>query len=74
MTANDKTPGKSKIALTQRAPAEWAGDLVPGSGRLTVGSGVVDVSHSLKSRHEDVFAPQHFNEMSMYQAAHALCG
>ena len=74
MTTNDKTAGKPKIVLNRRAKAEWKGDLVHGSGRLTVGSGAVDVSHSLKSRHEDVFAPQHFNEMSMYQAAHALCG
>src|SRR5438270_9004846 len=27
-----------------------------------------------QTKHEDVFAPQHFNEMPMYQAAHALCG
>ena len=27
-----------------------------------------------KTKHDDLFAPQHFNEMPMYQAAHALCG
>src|SRR5256885_15168498 len=27
-----------------------------------------------ETKHDDVFAPQHFNEMPMYQAAHALCG
>ena len=27
-----------------------------------------------QTKHEDVFAPHHFNEMPMYQAAHALCG
>jgi hypothetical protein len=26
------------------------------------------------TKHDDVFAPPHFNEMPMYQAAHALCG
>jgi hypothetical protein len=27
-----------------------------------------------ETKHEDVFAPHHFNQMPMYQAAHALCG
>src|SRR5438270_2157944 len=27
-----------------------------------------------ETKHDDIFAPQHFNEMPMYQAAHALCG
>jgi hypothetical protein len=26
------------------------------------------------TKHDDVFARPHFNEMPMYQAAHALCG
>jgi hypothetical protein len=28
----------------------------------------------VETKHDDVFAPPHFNEMPMYQAAHALCG
>jgi hypothetical protein len=27
-----------------------------------------------ETKHDDVFAAPHFNEMPMYQAAHALCG
>jgi hypothetical protein len=27
-----------------------------------------------ETRHDDVFAPPHFNEMPMYQPVHALCG
>src|SRR6202171_4107405 len=27
-----------------------------------------------ETKHDDVFAPHQFNEMPMYQAAHALCG
>src|SRR5947209_15826045 len=27
-----------------------------------------------ETKHEDVFAPQYFNEMPMYQTAHILCG
>src|SRR3954454_8174086 len=27
-----------------------------------------------ETKHDDVFAPLHFNEMPMYQPAHALCG
>jgi hypothetical protein len=32
--------------------------------------------HPAETKHDDVFAPHphHFNEMPMYQAAHALCG
>jgi hypothetical protein len=26
-----------------------------------------------ETKHEDVFAPQHFDQMPMYQEAHALC-
>ena len=28
----------------------------------------------VETKHDDVFARQHFNEMPMYQPAHALCG
>ena len=27
-----------------------------------------------ETKHDDLFAPPHFNELPMYQAAHALCG
>ena len=27
-----------------------------------------------ETKHDDLFAPQHFNEMPMYQPADALCG
>jgi hypothetical protein len=27
-----------------------------------------------ETKHDDVVAPHHFNQMPMYQAAHALCG
>jgi hypothetical protein len=41
MTTIERPPDKlRKIALRRRAKAEWKGDLVQGSGRLTVGSGV----------------------------------
>ncbi len=53
MTTNDKTADKRKIALNRRAQAEWQGDLLHGSGRLTVGSGALDVPYSVRSRFED---------------------
>jgi osmotically inducible protein OsmC len=71
MTANDKTTGKPKIALTRRARAEWKGDLVHGSGRLTVGSGALDVPYSVKSRFED--GQSATNPEELLGAAHAGC-
>jgi osmotically inducible protein OsmC len=70
MTTNDKTAGK-KIALTRRARAEWTGDLVHGSGRLTVGSGALNVPYSLKSRLED--GQSATNPEELLGAAHAGC-
>ncbi len=70
MTTNDKTAGKPKIALTRDARAEWTGDLVHGSGRLTVGSGAVDAPYSLKSRLQGQSAT---NPEELLGAAHAGC-
>jgi len=71
MTTNDKAAGKPKIALSRRAQAEWIGDLVHGSGRLTVGSGALDVPYSLKSRLED--GQSATNPEELLGAAHAGC-
>jgi osmotically inducible protein OsmC len=38
---------------TQKAEAEWQGNLVEGSGRLKVGSGAFDGSCAFKSRFEE---------------------
>ena len=71
MTTNDKTAGKPKIALTRDAQAEWTGDLLHGSGRLTVGSGAIDVPYSVKSRLED--GQSATNPEELLGAAHAGC-
>src|SRR6266446_10738114 len=71
MTTNDKTAGKPKIVLNRRAKAEWKGDLVHGSGRLTVGSGAIDVPYSLKSRLQDRQSAT--NPEELLGAAHAGC-
>jgi len=39
--------------LIRNAKAEWQGDLLNGSGQLSVGSGALDVPYSVKSRLED---------------------
>jgi len=70
MTTNNKTADK-KISLTRRGRAEWKGDLVHGSGRLTVGSGALDVPYSLKSRLED--GQSATNPEELLGAAHAGC-
>ena len=71
MTTNDKTAGKHKIALNRRSRAEWTGDLVHGSGRLTVGSGAINVPYSFKSRIED--GQSATNPEELLGAAHAGC-
>ncbi len=71
MTTNEKTTPKPKIALSRRAKAEWTGDLLHGSGRLTVGSGAIDVRYSLKSRLED--GQSATNPEELLGAAHAGC-
>ena len=71
MTTNDKTADKRKITLNRRAQAEWQGDLLHGSGRLTVGSGALNVPYSLKSRLED--GQSATNPEELLGAAHAGC-
>src|SRR6266404_9542778 len=57
--------------LIRKSEAEWNGDLTQGSGRLTVGSGAVDVPYSLKSRLED--GQSATNPEELLGAAHAGC-
>ena len=73
MTINEKRTDKleGKIALHRRAEAEWKGDLIHGSGRLTVGSGALDVPYSVKSRFED--GQSATNPEELLGAAHAGC-
>lgn len=56
---------------TQRAEAEWQGNLQQGSGRLKVGSGAFEGPYSFKSRFEE---GQHAtNPEELIGAAHAGC-
>ena len=71
MTTNEKTTPKPKIALSRRAKAEWTGDLLHGRGRLTVGSGALDVPYSVRSRFED--GQSATNPEELLGAAHAGC-
>jgi len=72
MTTIERPPDElRKIALRRRAKAEWKGDLVHGSGRLTVGSGALDVPYSVKSRFEDGRSAT--NPEELLGAAHAGC-
>src|SRR5205814_7910607 len=73
MTMNEKRTDKleGKISLRRRAEAEWNGDLIHGSGRLTVGSGALDVPYSVKSRFEDGHSAT--NPEELLGAAHAGC-
>src|SRR6266849_3759487 len=72
MTTIERPPDKlRKSALQRRAKAEWKGDLVHGSGRLTVGSGAVDVPYSFRSRFED--GQSATNPEELLGAAHAGC-
>jgi lipoyl-dependent peroxiredoxin len=57
--------------LIRKAEARWKGNLKKGSGKLTVGSGVVDVPYSLKSRLED--GQSATNPEELLGAAHAGC-
>jgi len=56
---------------TQRAEAEWKGNLAEGSGRLKVGSGAFDGPYSFKSRFEEGQAAT--NPEELIGAAHAGC-
>jgi len=57
--------------LIRKAEAKWRGNLVQGSGRLTVGSGAIDVPYSFKSRLED--GQSATNPEELLGAAHAGC-
>jgi lipoyl-dependent peroxiredoxin len=57
--------------LIRKAEAKWKGNLVQGSGRLTVGSRAIDVPYSFKSRLED--GQSATNPEELLGAAHAGC-
>src|SRR6266446_7293512 len=57
--------------VIRKAEAKWKGNLVQGSGRLTVGSGAIDVPYSSKSRLED--GQSATNPEELLGAAHAGC-
>src|SRR5260370_39995313 len=56
---------------TQKAEAEWKGNLAQGSGRLKVGSGAFDGPYSFKSRFEE--GQSATNPEELIGAAHAGC-
>src|SRR5205809_7958935 len=56
---------------TQKAEAEWKGNLAEGSGRLKVGSGAFDGPYSFKSRFEE--GQSATNPEELIGAAHAGC-
>lgn len=57
--------------LIRKADAQWKGNLTEGSGKLTVGSGAVDLPYSLKSRLQD--GQSATNPEELLGAAHAGC-
>jgi len=57
--------------LIRKSEAKWKGNLVHGSGRLTVGSGAINVPYSFKSRIED--GQSATNPEELLGAAHAGC-
>jgi osmotically inducible protein OsmC len=57
--------------LIRKAEANWKGNLIKGSGRLTVGSRAIDVPYSFKSRLED--GQSATNPEELLGAAHAGC-
>src|SRR5213592_2484803 len=56
---------------TQKAEAEWKGNLAEGRGRLKVGSGAFDGPYSFKSRFEE--GQSATNPEELIGAAHAGC-
>ncbi|HEV3142653.1 MAG TPA: OsmC family protein [Gemmataceae bacterium] len=56
---------------TQRAEAEWKGNLLQGNGRLKVGSGAFEGPYSFKSRFEE--GQSATNPEELIGAAHAGC-
>jgi osmotically inducible protein OsmC len=57
--------------LIRKAEARWKGNLVQGGGRLTVGSGAINVPYSFRSRIED--GQSATNPEELLGAAHAGC-
>src|ERR1700757_4779088 len=57
--------------LIRKAEARWVGNLTKGEGRLSVGSGAINVPYSLKSRLED--GESATNPEELLGAAHAGC-
>jgi len=56
---------------TQKAEAEWKGNLAQGGGRMAVGSGAFDGPYSFKSRFEE--GQPATNPEELIGAAHAGC-
>lgn len=56
---------------TQKAEAQWQGDLMQGSGRLKLGSGAFEGPYSYKSRFEE--GQSATNPEELIGAAHAGC-
>src|SRR5438128_979786 len=57
--------------LIRKSGAKWKGNLAQGSGRLTVGSGAINVPYSFESRIED--GQSATNPEELLGAAHAGC-
>jgi len=57
--------------LIRKAEAQWVGNLTKGEGRVSVGSGAINVPYSLKSRLEDGHSAT--NPEELLGAAHAGC-
>ena len=56
---------------SRKAEAKWEGNLMEGSGRLTLGSGAFDGPYSFKSRFEE--GQSATNPEELIGAAHAGC-
>src|SRR3979490_2373883 len=68
---NIASKSKGDPMPTQKAEAEWKGNLAQGSGRLKVGSGAFDGPYSFKSRFEE--GQSATNPEELIGAAHAGC-
>jgi lipoyl-dependent peroxiredoxin len=68
---NNNCNSQGDFMPTQKAEAEWKGNLVQGNGRLKVGSGAFDGPYSFKSRFEE--GQSATNPEELIGAAHAGC-
>jgi lipoyl-dependent peroxiredoxin len=68
---NNNCNSQGDFMPTQKAEAEWKGNLVQGSGRLKVGSGAFDGPYSFKSRFEE--GKSATNPEELIGAAHSGC-